>query len=202
VLFLEADDERWSAGSRRPAAGTRPPRTAGVLEGIRREREQLSELRGLADLIIDTTDLNVHELRDGVVGLVDDPAEPRAAADRRRLLRVQAGHARGTPTCCSTCASCPTPTGSRSCGPYTGRDEPVRDYVFGQPATGAVRRGAERLLDVVVPGYVEEGKRYLTIAIGCTGGKHRSVAIGEHVGRYLRETFDCRSRSAPRPRAE
>jgi UPF0042 nucleotide-binding protein len=63
----------------------------------------------------------------------------------------------------------------------------VRDYVFGQAATGPFVEALERLLDATVPGYVREGKRYLTLAIGCTGGKHRSVAIAEHVAAYLRD---------------
>jgi RNase adapter protein RapZ len=72
--------------------------------------------------------------------------------------------------------------------PFTGLDAPVRDYVFGQDLTPPYVAALESLLDASVPGYVREGKRYLTIAIGCTGGKHRSVALGEHVAAYLRRT--------------
>jgi UPF0042 nucleotide-binding protein len=73
---------------------------------------------------------------------------------------------------------------------FTGRDAPVRDYVFAQPEAEPFLSALQRLLDVVVPGYVNEGKRYLTIGIGCTGGKHRSVAISEAIGTYLRDTTE------------
>jgi RNase adapter protein RapZ len=87
-----------------------------------------------------------------------------------------------------TSGSCRTRTGFPKLRPYNGTQEPVRDYVFGQPSTEPFLESAERLLDVVVPGFVAEGKRHLTLAVGCTGGKHRSVAIGSHIADYLRRT--------------
>jgi RNase adapter protein RapZ len=188
VLFLDADEEalirRFEETRRRHPAASE----AGVLAGIRAERDQLAELRGQADLIIDTSDLNVHELRERVLELVDE----RSSA-ALRIDVVSFGFKRGSPREADLLLDVrflPNPHWVEELRGYTGRDDRVRDYVFGQPATAPFVEAVERLLDVVVPGYVTEGKRYLTIAIGCTGGKHRSVALSERFGRYLRETFD------------
>ena len=186
ILFLEADDgalvRRFEETRRR-----HPASDAGVLDGIRRERELLGEVRGMADLIIDTTDLNVHELRDRVLEVLDDQQSAPL-----RIDVVSFGFKRGTPLEADLLFDVrflPNPHWVEELRAFTGRDAAVRDYVFGQPATEPFVEALERLLDIVVPGYVEEGKRYLTIAIGCTGGRHRSVAIGDRVGRYLEETF-------------
>jgi UPF0042 nucleotide-binding protein len=187
VLFLDADEEalirRFEETRRRHPAASE----AGVLTGIRAEREQLAELRGLADLIIDTSDLNVHELRERVLELVDE-----GSSAPLRIDVVSFGFKRGTPREADLLLDVrflPNPHWVEELRGYTGRDDRVREYVFGQPATGPFVAAVEQLLDVVVPGYVTEGKRYLTIAIGCTGGKHRSVALSERFGTYLRDTF-------------
>jgi RNase adapter protein RapZ len=188
VLFLEADDDalvrRFEETRRRhPAA-----QHSGVLDGIRRERQELADVRGMADLIIDTTELNVHELRERISGLMADPHGAPL-----RIEVVSFGFKRGTPREADLLFDVrflPNPHWVESLRPYTGRDEPVRDYVYGQPSTRPFVEALEHLLDVVVPGYVAEGKRYLTIAIGCTGGKHRSVAISDDIGAYLRRTTD------------
>jgi RNase adapter protein RapZ len=182
VVFLETDDDtlvrRFDETRRRhPAAPD-----AGVLTGIRREREQLEELRGLADLIIDTTDLNVHELR----ARVSQALEEETTALRVNV--VSFGFKRGSPREADLLFDVrflPNPHWVAELRPHTGRDDAVRDYVFGQPATGPFVAALEQLLDIVVPGYVQEGKRYLTIAIGCTGGRHRSVAIAEEIAAHL-----------------
>lgn len=187
VVFLEAQDEalvqRFSETRRRhPAA-----EDAGVLTGIRREREQLEELRGLADLIIDTSDLNVHELRDRISGVMEEDLAPL------RIHVVSFGFKRGAPREADLLLDVrflPNPHWVDELRPYTGLDAPVRDYVFGQPATRPFVAALERLLDIVVPGYVAEGKRYLTIAIGCTGGKHRSIAIANAIAEHLRSSTD------------
>lgn len=188
VLFLDADDDalvrRFEETRRRhPAAGER-----GVLEGIRAEREQLAELRGLADVIIETSDLNVHELRDRILGLVDDPSSAWL-----RVNVVSFGFKRGAPRDADLLFDVrflPNPHWVEELRPFTGVDAPVREYVFSQPATEPFVSALRQLLDVVVPGYIQEGKRYLTIAIGCTGGKHRSVAISDDVAEYLQTHFD------------
>lgn len=189
VLFLEASEEvlvrRFEESRRRhPAADG----DAGVLEGIRAERDLVSELRGMADLIIDTTDLNVHELRARVLDALD------ATGDATLQIQVVTfGFKHGTPRDADMVMDVrflPNPHWVEDLRPYNGTDQPVRDYVFGQPATPPFVEALEQLLEVVVPGYVREGKRYLTLAIGCTGGRHRSVAIGEHVAAYLRRTTE------------
>jgi UPF0042 nucleotide-binding protein len=190
VVFLEASDDtlvaRFEATRRRHPAATDG---SGVLAGIRFEREILSELRGMADLILDTTDRNVHELRDLVVDTLGDPDEAAL-----RVKVVSFGFKHGTPRDADLVMDVrflPNPHWVEELRPYTGRDAPVRDYVLDQPATRPFLGAFENLLDVTVPGYVDEGKRYLTIAIGCTGGKHRSVAIAEYIGSYLRGTTDA-----------
>ncbi len=188
ILFLEADDEalvrRFEETRRRhPAAGD-----GGVLAGIRRERELLSELRGMADLIIDTSQTNVHELRDRVM---DAMADSDSESAQLRIDLVSFGFKHGTPRDADLLFDVrflPNPHWVESLRGHTGREDVVRDYVFEQPATPPFMEALLQLLDVVVPGYVQEGKRYLTIAIGCTGGKHRSVAITDAVADHLRET--------------
>ncbi len=188
VLYLEADDEalvrRFEETRRRhpSAAG------AGVLVGIRREREKLSELRGMADLIIDTSDLNVHELRERVVQVFED-----SSTAPLHIEVVSFGFKRGSPRDADLLIDVrflPNPHWVEELRAHSGRDAPVRDYVFAQPATEPFLAAFTGLLDVLVPGYVREGKRYLTIAIGCTGGKHRSVAIGDAIGDYLARTTE------------
>lgn len=185
-VFLEADDDalvrRFEETRRRhPAA-----EEGGVLDGIRRERQMLLELRGMADLIIDTSALNVHELRDRVLSVMD---EDSSAALRIDVLSF--GFKHGSPRDADLVFDVrflPNPHWVEHLRPYSGRDSRVRDYVFSQPAAGPFMDALTHLLDIVVPGYVKEGKRYLTIAIGCTGGKHRSVAIGDAIGEHLRAT--------------
>jgi RNase adapter protein RapZ len=185
VLFLEASDEvlvqRFEATRRRhPASGE------GILEGIHREREVMAELRGTADLVIDSSTTNVHQLRDRVV-------EVLGMQDQSPLqVTVESfGFKHGAPRDADVVLDVrflPNPHWIDELRPYTGLDQPVRDYVFGQDLTPPYVAALESLLDASVPGYVREGKRYLTIAIGCTGGKHRSVALSEHVAAYLRRT--------------
>lgn len=191
LLFLEADDDtlvsRFEATRRRhPAAEG----DAGVLEGIRAERALVSELRGMADLIIDTSGLNVHELRDKVLAALGSTADATL-----QVKIVSFGYKHGAPRDADMVIDVrflPNPHWVEELRPYTGRDAPVREYVFGQAATTPFVEALRRLLDVVVPGFVDEGKRYLTLAIGCTGGKHRSVAIAEDVAGYLRDTTGLR----------
>ncbi|MEX2549996.1 MAG: RNase adapter RapZ [Nitriliruptoraceae bacterium] len=187
VLFLDADEDalvrRFEETRRRHPAAV----DAGVVAGIRAERAQLADLRGSADMIVDTSDLNVHELRDRVLDLVDDPSSARL-----RIDVVSFGFKRGSPREADLLLDVrflPNPHWVEELRGHNGRDRVVRDYVFGQPATRPFVEATERLFDVVVPGYITEGKRYLTIGIGCTGGKHRSVALAEEFGTYLRDTF-------------
>lgn len=187
VLFLEASDDvlvrRFEATRRR-----HPASEDGILEGIRRERALMAELRGAADLVIDSSATNVHELRDRVIEMLG-----MAEQAPLRVTVESFGFKHGSPRDADLVLDVrflPNPHWVEELRPYTGLDAPVRDYVFAQGPTGPFVTALERLLDVTVPGYVREGKRYLTIAIGCTGGKHRSVAMTEHIAAYLQEATD------------
>ncbi|HEX2029249.1 MAG TPA: RNase adapter RapZ [Nitriliruptorales bacterium] len=187
VLFLEADDDtlvrRFEATRRRHPLGE-SGEAEGVAEGIARERGVLEELRGSADLVIDTTDLNVHELRDR---LLDAFGSSEDAAMRVNV--VSFGYKYGLPRDADLVMDVrflPNPHWVDELRPYTGLDDPVRKYVLDQPGTEPFLERFRALLDTIVPRYVDEGKRYLTIAVGCTGGKHRSVVVAEVIAEQLR----------------
>ena len=191
VLFLEASDDvlvqRYEA-NRRPH-----PLSSGdrLLAGINRERSLLADLKGEADLVVDTSRLNVHQLREKI-----DAAFAEQAAPGLRATLVSFGYKYGLPVDADLVADIrflPNPHWVPELRPHTGRDERVRDYVLGQP-------GAEDFVDrwldmfsLVADGYRREGKRYVTVAVGCTGGKHRSVAVAEELARRLAaEAVDVR----------
>ncbi|MDX1509968.1 MAG: RNase adapter RapZ [Nitriliruptorales bacterium] len=187
VVYLEADDEtlvkRFEESRRaHPTAGQ-----GGVIDGIQRERGLLAEVRDLADLVIDTSDLNVHELRDRLVN------ELGSGHDKELRVDVLSfGFKHGLPNHSDLVFDVrflPNPHWVPDLRGLTGRDEAVRDYVFGQEATGTFVEQVHALLASTIPGYQAEGKRYLTIAIGCTGGKHRSVALAEELAAWLQGEF-------------
>jgi RNase adapter protein RapZ len=179
VLFLEASD---SALVRRFENVRRPhpmQNTGTILDGITAERELLRAVRGDSDIVLDTSALNVHELRarmhgyfggDSVTGL--------------RLNIITFGFKYGLPVDADLVADCrflPNPHWVPELRAMSGLDVPVREYVLGQPAASAFLDAYLSVLDASLPGFEREGKRYITIAIGCTGGKHRSVAIAEEL---------------------
>lgn len=184
VLFLEASDEalvqRYEAARRaHPLSGQ-----DRVVDGIARERELLADLRAEADLVIDTTDTNVHELRDRLVDAFGGGARDQLVANV-----VTFGFKNGTPRDADIVLDVrflPNPHWRDELRPYTGLDQPVRDYVMGQPETEEFLRRLFGLFDVMVPAFIKEGKHYLTIGIGCTGGKHRSVVLGEALAAHIR----------------
>jgi UPF0042 nucleotide-binding protein len=192
VVFLEAGDD---ALVRRFESVRRPHPLQGegrLVDGIAREREVLLEVRGEADLVIDTSDLNVHELRAKMVGFFGDVSgEPML-----RATIVSFGYKYGIPVDADLVVDCrflPNPHWVAELRPLTGRDAAVRDYVIAQ-------RGAKEFLDaytevlrLLAEGYEREGKHYVTLAIGCTGGKHRSVTMAEEFANRLRgEGLDVR----------
>jgi RNase adapter protein RapZ len=184
VVFLEASDEslvqRYEGARRRHPLAERDR----VVDGIARERRLLSDLRAGAHLVIDTTDTNVHQLRDRIVD-----AFGREGAQGLAVNVVTFGFKNGTPRDADLLFDVrflPNPHWVDELRPYTGLDQPVRDYVFGQPETTAFLERVNALLDVMVPGFIKEGKHYLTVGIGCTGGKHRSVALGEAIAEHMR----------------
>jgi len=184
VLFLEAADEtlvkRYEAARRaHPLSGR-----DRIVDGIARERRLLADLRGQADLVVDTTDLNVHQLRDKLV-------DSFGAKSREGLVCnvVTFGFKNGSPRDADILLDVrflPNPHWVEELRPFDGLDDRVRDYVLGQPETGPFLERLGGLFDVMVPAFVKEGKHYLTIGIGCTGGKHRSVAMGEELAAHIR----------------
>jgi UPF0042 nucleotide-binding protein len=178
VLFLDASDEtlvrRFEATRRRHPLAV----TDRVHEGIQKERALLGELKGEADVVLDTSDLNVHQLRERLVAIF---AEELATRSLQTSI-VSFGFKHGLPLDVDLVFDCrflPNPHWIEDLRPLDGRDEPVRDYVLGQPETQAFLDELGRLFELTLPAYEREGKSYLSIAIGCTGGHHRSVVIAE-----------------------
>lgn len=183
VLFLEATDEaliRRFESSRRP----HPLQGVGRLaDGLERERAVLADLRAVADLVIDTSALNVHDLRRRV-----DAAFADAERVQLRATIVSFGFKYGIPIDADYVADVrflPNPFWIPELRDLTGLDAPVNDYVVGQPEAREFLDQYSAIIDLVAEGYLREGKRYVTIAIGCTGGQHRSVAIAANLASRL-----------------
>jgi UPF0042 nucleotide-binding protein len=184
LLFLEAGDEvlvRRYESVRRP----HPLQGDGrVLDGIAREREALRELRADADLVIDTSTLNVHQLAAKLVnafGGEDDHA--------LQATIVSFGYKYGIPVDADLVVDCrflPNPHWQPELRGQTGLDPDVREYVMKQDDAVPFLDQYEGLVTLLARGYLREGKRFATIAVGCTGGKHRSVAMAEELGSRLR----------------
>jgi UPF0042 nucleotide-binding protein len=186
IVFLDASDEalvRRFSESRRP----HPLAPGGsALEGIWAERERLAFLKAKADLVIDTSSFTVHEFRKLLAtSFLDLPAPQKTA-----LSLVSFGYKYGLPVDADLVfdARClPNPYFSDELRPLTGREPQVIGYVLGfAQAQGFVER-IQQFLRFTLPLYVQEGKAYLTIAVGCTGGRHRSVVLTEELARLLRE---------------
>jgi UPF0042 nucleotide-binding protein len=182
IIFLEASDD---ALVRRHEAVRRPHPLQGdgrLIDGIAREREVLRDLRAEADIVLDTSNLNVHELAAKVLTAFEQ-VEPGLHA-----TVMSFGYKYGLPVDADLVADCrflPNPHWVPELRPLNGRDAPVREYVMAQQDAGEFLDTYEHLLDIVGAGYQREGKRYATIAVGCTGGKHRSVAMAEELARRL-----------------
>jgi UPF0042 nucleotide-binding protein len=177
LVFLDATDE---ALVRRFESVRRPHPLQGdgrLLDGIQRERELLLDLRSTADVVIDSSGLNVHQLSAKLSSLF--------AGDRRVQLRIAVmsfGFKYGLPLDADVVFDMrflPNPYWVPELRALTGRDTPVSEFVMRQEGADEFLGGAGSLLDTMIDGYVREGRRYVTVAVGCTGGKHRSVAIAE-----------------------
>ena len=187
LLFLDASTDvlvrRYESSRRRHPfdESTRPSSLSLVIEA---EREALESLRAEADLVIDTSDLNVHELRQRMV----EAFRAGASETAMRTTVTSFGYKHGLPLDVDLVLDCrflPNPHWVEELRPFTGLDKAVAAYVLEQPVTGAFLSRLERLLVLILPHYVQEGKSYLTIAFGCTGGRHRSVAIAESMAETL-----------------
>ncbi|WP_281177511.1 RNase adapter RapZ [Granulicoccus phenolivorans] len=184
ILFVEATDQiivQRQESSRRP----HPLQGDGrLLDGIRAERQLLATLRAAADLVIDTSSMNVHQLNARV-----SHAYEGESSERLRVTIMSFGFKNGLPIDADMVIDVrflPNPHWVPELRPHSGLTEPVREYVLTQPAAGPFLVQLEALLLTVAEGYLNEGKRFATIAIGCTGGKHRSTAMAEELGRKLR----------------
>lgn len=183
ILFLDATD---AALVRRFEQVRRPHPLQGdgtLLDGIAEERRRVSGLRDSADVVIDTSDLNIHQLATRVGEHFGDDA-----ADDERVTLVSFGYKYGLPADADLVADCrflPNPFWVPELRAHTGRDEDVRDYVVERPEAQQFLDGYLAALTPVLAGYRRENKRHATIAVGCTGGKHRSVAIAEELARRM-----------------
>lgn len=191
VIFLDASDERLLqrfSESRRPhplSAESGHEGALAVLDGVRIERERLAPLRASATRVIDTTNTSVHELRRLLVAHFG-PASGGAPRMVTRL--VSFGFKYGTPVDADVVLDVrflDNPYFVPELRPLSGLDAPVARYVMGSPETQEFLRRTRELLEYVMPKYEREGKSYLTIAIGCTGGRHRSVALADALAREL-----------------
>jgi UPF0042 nucleotide-binding protein len=184
ILFLEASDDvivRRQESSRRPV----PLQGSGTLvEGIQAERRMMSTLRAAADLVIDTTELNVHQLQDRIIAAYGD-----GHARDLTVTVVSFGFKHGIPVDADMVFDVrflPNPHWIPELRPQTGMSRAVSDYVLSQPSAQAFLDGVDSLLEIVSAGYMTEGKRLVEVGVGCTGGKHRSVAMAIALGERLR----------------
>lgn len=186
VLFLDATD---AALVRRFESVRRPHPLQGdgtIADGIALERTRIAPLREAADMIIDTSEFNIHQLATAVTEMFTEEG-----AARHRLTLMSFGFKYGTPTDADFVADMrflPNPYWIDALRPFTGQDEQVRDYVLSREGANEFLDAFEASIHPVLAGYQRENKSHSTIAIGCTGGKHRSVAMIEALAERLRGT--------------
>jgi UPF0042 nucleotide-binding protein len=186
TVFLDASTStlvrRYSDTRRRhPLLGE-----VGSVEGaIQEERLRMSGVRESADTVIDTSELNVHDLRRRIVDLFGDGER----SERTQITVMSFGYKHGVPPDVDLVFDCrflPNPHWVEELRPMTGLDAPVQDYVTSFDLTGRFEHQLHEMLELLLPAYLDEGKSVLTIAFGCTGGRHRSVTIAERVADWLR----------------
>jgi UPF0042 nucleotide-binding protein len=183
VLFLEASDQVLIRRFEHVRRGHPLQGSGRLADGIAAERELLGPLRNVADLVLDTSALSVHQLRAAL-----EQAFGTEASLRTRVTVLSFGYKYGLPMDADLVVDMrflPNPHWIPELRPFTGRDAAVRDYVLSQEGAEEFLDRYLDLLSLVNGGYRREGKRYLTVAVGCTGGKHRSVAISEELARRL-----------------
>ncbi|MDO1605109.1 RNase adapter RapZ [Lactobacillus sp. YT155] len=186
IMFLDASDEELVARYKETRRA-HPLVTDGgrLLDGVKKERQMLEEIKRSADLIIDTTDTNTRQLREKIIDYFKDN-------DKDTLFRIEVmsfGFKYGIPIDADNVVDVrflPNPFYIPELKPLSGLDEPVADYVFDSDESQNFYKQYLELMKSIIPGYQKEGKSSLTIAVGCTGGQHRSVAIAEKLGHDLR----------------
>ncbi len=185
ILFLEASSRELVR--RYEATRRKHPMSDGVMgleSVIEAERQAMSPVKAVADLLIDTTGLTVHQLKHQLVGLFG----PENPGDQLQLSLTSFGFKNGVPIDVDMVFDVrflPNPHWDETLRPFSGLDEPVRDFVLGQPIADEFLSRLDDLFNLVLPAYVAEGRSYLTIGVGCTGGRHRSVAVVEELARRL-----------------
>ncbi|MDY0301532.1 MAG: RNase adapter RapZ [Trichlorobacter sp.] len=184
IIFLDASDEilirRYSETRRRHPAGE----NYTVTEGIRAEREKLALLRQHATSIIDTSEFNVHQLRAQIVSLI----RGEQGKSQMQIELISFGFRYGVPLDASLVMDVrflPNPHFIPHLRPHNGTEKQIQDFLLAQNQTTEFMGYFNKLLDFLIPAYKSEGKSYLTIAIGCTGGRHRSVALVEFLSSRL-----------------
>jgi UPF0042 nucleotide-binding protein len=188
VLFLEASDDvlvRRFEDTRRRHPFEDAATGGGISAAITAERSALEPLKGEADVVVDTSNLNVHQLRERIEELFD--AEDSAPSMQTTVLSF--GYKHGLPLDVDLVFDCrflPNPHWVDELRPLTGKNPDVRSYVLRFPETAEFLERLDGLMDLLLPAYVAEGKSYLTIAVGCTGGRHRSVVMAEEIAKLLR----------------
>jgi RNase adapter protein RapZ len=186
ILYLEASDQ--DLVNRYAATRHRHPLAPAdrVIEGIRKERLMMESLRGDADLILDTSGLTPHELRDRLRDAFAD-APPEAGL---QVSLISFGYKYGTPRDADVVIDVrflPNPHWVDELRPLPGTDDRVRTYVKGQQTYREFMRRLRALLGFMVPGFLAEGKAYLAVAVGCTGGQHRSVVVADELATFFRD---------------
>ncbi len=185
VLFLDASTpelvRRYGATRRKHPMSAQ---SISVEDAISQERVLLDSVKGAADLVIDTTTLNIHQLKTQIV----EQFGGGVTADTMQISIVSFGYKHGLPLDVDLVFDVrflPNPHWDEHLRPLTGQDGAVSEFVLGQDISQEFLNRLYGMLDLLVPAYKSEGKSYLTVAIGCTGGRHRSVAIAEQLCRWL-----------------
>jgi UPF0042 nucleotide-binding protein len=183
ILFLDASDDvliRRFEGTRR----RHPQAARGVVDSVADERLLLSRLRDRADLVIDTGELNTNQLRARLMEAFG--GEEPGSTMRTSILSF--GFKHGVPLDVDLMFDCrflPNPYWEESLRSHSGLEPEVRKFVLDRPETSEFLHKLDDLLTTLIPAYVREGKSYLTVAMGCTGGRHRSVVLAEELARRL-----------------
>jgi UPF0042 nucleotide-binding protein len=185
ILFLEASTRELVR--RYEATRRKHPMSDGVMgleSVIESERSAINQVKAAADLVIDTTGLSVHDLRRQMIQLFG----PENAGDALQISLVSFGFKNGVPMDVDMMFDVrflPNPHWNEELRPLSGLDDPVRTFVLSQPLADEFLERISSLVSLILPAYLHEGRSYLTIGVGCTGGRHRSVAISEELARLL-----------------
>ncbi len=183
ILFLDARDEvlirRYSETRRQHPLAV----SGSVVDGITQERRELAEIKEKADWVIDTSDMTVHQLREEIKKLFEG-----ISGDTLKIVVNSFGFGRGLPMESDLVLDVrflPNPFFVEELKNKDGRDPEVSNWIYSQPTAKKFLEKLEEMLVFLLPLYIREGKQYLTISVGCTGGRHRSVVVAEHISNFL-----------------